>query len=177
MNKKRAVDSKKKSTFVKIGMNVILIANIVLFAFGASVIYSIAKTKVNVLDLAEIEYNQNNILDLNDDTIDYYVNVTIENNGIYPIDHISLDVESYVHNTTNELILPVGTLFAITSLEFVGIAPNNQSTLKIPLQVMVDVGPGLLVDCWLRNEFDIKLDVAQIPMNISGDYFTEFDMI
>ena len=103
------------------------------------------------------------------------MNVTIENRGIYAINSIHLILNVFVENSTNEILLPPDTLFATTEVDYGIIDPNNATTKKIKLKIELEVGSTLLVDCWLRNEFEIQISVSMFNIDASGYFYSEYD--
>ncbi len=106
-------------------------------------------------------------------TLDYHINVTISNGGLYPMDGIEATLNCYVENSTNEMFLPPGTLFASAAFTFGVIAPGNHSTTRVALHVTP--GLNITIDCWLRNEFTITTSVVQFPMAVAGIFFAYYN--
>ncbi len=163
----------KKAKIVKAATLVLTLVNVAVFTFGASVVYSLARTNVTVVDLAELSYNINNPVNLTDDTLDYHINVTISNEGLYPMDGIEATLNCYVENSTNEMFLPPDTLFASATFTFGVIAPGNHSTTRVALHVTP--GLNITIDCWLRNEFNITTSVVQFPISVAGIFFAHYN--
>ena len=169
--------TKKKAKVVSISMIFLTILNLAVIGYAGASFYSIMRTNVNVEDDAEYQYNINNILDPNDDTIDYYINVTIQNDGIFPIKFINLKVDIYILNSTDETLLPPGKYFGTLIANYTNIPPGNHTEKKLKVAIVADIATivGLKTnDCWFNNTFSISTQVQYFPINVSGQFFTEY---
>ncbi len=163
----------RKAIVVRTALAVMTIANVLIFAYVGSVIYSVAKTSYWLDDNSTYQYNVNNILDPNDDTIDLYTNLSLGNHGLYPIQTISLHMDVYIHNGTY-----AGTHFATLDQTIPTIVPGN--TTNLTLTLAVDAGNAIILylkfeDVLLRTEFVISTAVQQFPVRVNGTSYQVFD--
>ncbi len=169
---------RRKRSVVRTLLACVTIINVLIFAYVGSVIYSVSKTSVVLDDTSTYTYNLNNVGDPGDDTIDYYLNLSISNQGFYAIQAITLHIDVYVHNSTNEGLVPSGTHFGNLTQVVPAVLPGNVTNLTLTLanDAAYSIIFGMkLVDVWLRIEFTIDTGVQQFPLHVAGKFFQPFD--
>jgi hypothetical protein len=167
---------KRKATVVRTALTFITIADVLIFAYVGSVIYSVSRTSVVLDDTSTYAYNVNTP-SISDDTIDYYLNLSLSNQGIYPIQAITLHVEVYIHNST-DILLPAGTHFGDLDQVIPAVLPGNTTSLTLTLAIDAEYGiiyALLYKDVWMRIEFTIATAVQQFAVRVNGTFLQLFD--
>ncbi|MBD3353532.1 MAG: hypothetical protein GF364_18760 [Candidatus Lokiarchaeota archaeon] len=187
MSERRQKVIKKKAKTIKA---ISMIVGIIVFAtivYAGISLYSIVQTDLGVSEDTDYLWNDGGTpLDPEDDSIDYILNVTIGNNGIFPIEFIKVRVDVYL--IASDYPGFPGT--CISGLEdttcsdyYIGnedktissIAPGTvtNETLTFTLTPNTYEITALVTnDGTLEFEFQIDTQVQLFPINISGS-FTE----
>jgi hypothetical protein len=165
---------RRKKTIVRTLLAFVTIANVLIFAYVGSVIYSVSKTSVVLVDTGSYAYNSHEPLNFNDDTFDYTLNLTLGNLGIYPIQPITLYIEVYVNNSSVSLLVPNGTFFGSLDQTIPAVNPGtitNQSMILAVNATTALMASLVGADVTLRTEFTIDTAIQQFSLHIAGMFY------
>ncbi len=165
---------RRKKTIVRTALAFVTIANVLIFAYVGSVIYSVSKTTVVIVDTGAYTYNTHNTLNLNDDTYDYALNLTLGNRGIYPIQPITLHIDVYINNSSAYLLVPNGTIFGSLDQVIPAVNPGtitNQTMILAVNATTVLMTSLLNANVTLRTAFTIDTSVQQFSLHVEGLFY------
>lgn len=186
----RAKTIKKKAKVIRSIIRVIGILVMASLIYTGVCIYSIVKTNINMSDQTDFVYNDHGtILPWEDDTIDLKVNVTVTNNGFFPIEFIDVYIEVYLI-ASDQPGYPgnpgLGDAFGsdlyigdATEL-FTKIEPGESGNRTLTFELTpgpYELESLLFYDGTLRLDFFIQTQIQLFPINITGSITTGWSAI
>jgi len=166
---------KKKAKVIKAIMTLVGLCVFATIVYTGVSLYSIINTDIQTGE-PKYGYNQHDKLNLTDDTIDYKINVTITNKGLFSIKYIKVNVSVFIHNSTNNITLPWGAKVGDMFDEFPTIEKGNSYQKELILGIPPNGTFGFLFDdAWLRYEFKIDTEVTVFPISVNGTIFQFYD--
>ncbi|MHA1342079.1 MAG: hypothetical protein ACTSRZ_19820 [Promethearchaeota archaeon] len=174
---KRIETIKKKSKIIKAILSIVGLLVFATVVYTGVSLYSIINTDIQT---GEPEYalNVHSIIDPNDDTIDYKMNVTITNNGFFSIKYVYVNITMYIENSTDNLLLPWGSKIGEMIESFPEIEKGQSYQKELVLEIPTDVGLGvgfLTQDAWIEYRFKIDTQVTYFPISVNGSIYQFYD--
>ncbi len=166
---------KRKKKIVRIALACITIANVLIFAYVGTVVYSVSKTTIILQNTGSYSYNTYGTPTLSDDTYDYNFTLTLGNHGIYRIQAITLDIDAYVNKSTADpALVPPNSFYGRLDQVIPPINPGTVAnhTLILPVNATTTSMLALLnQNVTLRIVFSISTGVQQFSLRVSGVFY------